>query len=73
MKPAEETKIANIMDLYHFAFSCFIYYWITDEDAAYKAFLKKTEKTPNLNNHEHREALLKFLNEWQCRQLYARA
>ena len=57
------------MELYDLAFCCFIYYWNGNEDVDYLNFLKETDSVPDLNNDKHRESLLRFLNQWQCRQL----
>lgn len=56
------------MNLSELAFACFCYGSRTDNDRAYLQFLQTTNGNPNLNNQEHRYALIRWLNQWGCRQ-----
>ena len=50
------------------AFACYIYSHLSDYDESYVRFLEATSRFPNLSIAKHRQALLKWLNEWGCRQ-----
>jgi len=41
---------------------------MTDYDSSYLQFLRKTEPQLDLGNEQHCKALLKWLNDWGCRQ-----
>jgi len=56
------------MTLSELAFACFLYGRLTDYDNSYHLFLEITGGSPDLSNSEHRKALLKWLNQWGCRQ-----
>lgn len=56
------------MTLSELAFACFLYGRLTDYDNSYRLFLEITNGSPDLSNSEHRKALLKWLNQWRCRQ-----
>lgn len=56
------------MNLSELAFACFCYGSRTDNDRAYLQFLQTTNRNPDLNNQEHRYALIRWLNQWGCRQ-----
>ncbi len=56
------------MILAELAFACFIYSILTDYDSAYLLFLQATNNSPDLSIDEHRMALLRWLNNWGCRQ-----
>jgi hypothetical protein len=56
------------MKLFELAFACFLYGQSTDYDQSYFEFLNITSGSPDLNNPEHRKALLVWLNRWGCRQ-----
>jgi hypothetical protein len=56
------------MRLTELAFACYVYGRMTDFDSSYLQFLKKTKPNLDLNNKQHRMALLKWLNDWGCRQ-----
>ncbi|HWR83756.1 MAG TPA: hypothetical protein VN285_10660 [Candidatus Deferrimicrobium sp.] len=56
------------MNLSGLAFICFCYGRYSDNDKAYLQFLESTNGMPDLMNQDHRYALLKWLNQWGCRQ-----
>jgi hypothetical protein len=56
------------MKLSELAFSCYIYGRMTDYDSSYIQFLEKINPKLDLNIEKHRLALLKWLNDWGCRQ-----
>lgn len=56
------------MRLSELAFACYIYSRMTDYDSSYLKFLEKTKPKLDLANEQHRKALLKWLNDWGCRQ-----
>ncbi|MEA3312397.1 MAG: hypothetical protein U9Q76_09305, partial [candidate division WOR-3 bacterium] len=41
---------------------------VTEDDDAYKEFLKSVNYVLDLDKPEHRKSLLKWLNKWGCRQ-----
>ena len=50
------------------AFACFVYGGLSNYDESYLDFLMLSDGAPDLGNPNHREALLKWLNKWGCRQ-----
>jgi hypothetical protein len=56
------------MKLAELAFACYVYSGMTDYDSSYLQFLKKTKPQLDLSNEQHCMALLKWLNDWGCRQ-----
>jgi hypothetical protein len=57
------------MNLSELAFSCFCYSRLTTNyDGSYLLFLQATQPSIDLNKSDHRRALLKWLNQWGCRQ-----
>jgi hypothetical protein len=56
------------MKLAELAFACYVYSRMTDYDSSYLQFLKKTKPQLDLGNEQHCKALLKWLNDWGCRQ-----
>lgn len=56
------------MRLSELAFACYVYKKMTDDDSSYRHFLKETNHAPDLGIAKHRIELLKWLNEWGCRQ-----
>lgn len=56
------------MTLFDLAFACFLYGRFTDYDRSYLLFLDATDHSPDLANFAHLQALLRWLNEWGCRQ-----
>ena len=55
------------MKLSELAFACSSYGRMTDYDHAFLQFLQATGNSPNLNDSQHRKALLVWLNQWGCR------
>jgi len=55
------------MTLGELAFGCYIY-GATTGDVGYLRFLRDTAPTLDLTKYDHRKSLLKFLNNWGCRQ-----
>jgi hypothetical protein len=56
------------MRLAELAFACYIYDRMTDYDSSYNRFRRETNPQLDLNNKQHRIALIKCLNSWGCRQ-----
>jgi hypothetical protein len=56
------------MNLAELAFACYIYTRMTDFDGSYCRFLEKVSPQLDLKQERHRMALLKWLNDWGCRQ-----
>jgi hypothetical protein len=56
------------MNLGQLAFACYIYGRMTDFDSSYDAIRKATGPALDLTLAPHRVALLKWLNDWGCRQ-----
>ena len=54
--------------LSHLAFACYVYIGMTNYDKTYKEFLDKTSPIFDMQNASHRAVLLKWLNDWGCRQ-----
>jgi hypothetical protein len=55
------------MTLADLAIGCFVYSAMTF-DGGYEDFLHKTGPTLDLTQEQHRKSLLRFLNNWGCRQ-----
>ncbi len=56
------------MKMAELAFACYIYGNMTDYDDSYLRFVQETQPSLNLNIEQHRIALIKWLNDWGCRQ-----
>jgi hypothetical protein len=56
------------LKLVDLAFACYVYGQLSNYDDSYVRFLEATNRYPNLSIANHRQALLKWLNEWGCRQ-----
>lgn len=56
------------MTLAELAFCCYCYGRRTDNDRAYLSFLQATNGIPNVDDPNHRQAILEWLNDWSCRQ-----
>ena len=56
------------MKLAELSFSCYVYSHMTDYDDSYNRFVDATRPQLSLSQQQHRTALLKWLNEWGCRQ-----
>jgi hypothetical protein len=56
------------MNLAELAFACYIYAHMTNYDGSYCRFLDKTSPQLDLELEQHRMELLKWLNDWGCRQ-----
>lgn len=56
------------MKLAELSFACYVYSHMTDYDESYTRFLNDTRPQLDLNQRQHRMALLKWLNDWGCRQ-----
>ena len=56
------------MNLYEIEFISYIFNNFTDFNISYNNFVDFTKNSPDLTNPEHRKALLKWLNQWGCRQ-----
>ena len=56
------------MTLAELAFACYLYGKLNEYDRPYNWFRDVTEGAPNMDEPEHREALLVLLNRWGCRQ-----
>ncbi len=58
------------MNLYELSFTSYIYRHLTKFDDTYIKFLDKTNSHLDLFNNSHRNYLLKWLNDWGCRNFY---
>lgn len=58
------------MNLYEISFTSYLYSHFTKFDYTYKNFLAKTNSNLDLFNSSHRRHLLKWLNDWGCRNFY---
>ena len=56
------------MKLAEIAFACYIYSHMSDYDRSYLRFVKETSPQLDLRLRPHQMALLKWLNDWGCRQ-----
>jgi len=56
------------MRLYELACACYVYAGFTNFDKTYCDFLKQTKYSLDMQSETHREALLKWLNDFGCRQ-----
>jgi hypothetical protein len=56
------------MKLAELAFACYIYSHMSDYDSSYVSFLNSTTPQLDLQLEHHRTYLLKWLNNWGCRQ-----
>ena len=56
------------MKLAEIAFACHIYGPMTEYDRSYQQFLNITKPQLDLSQEQHCLALLKWLNDWGCRQ-----
>ena len=56
------------MNLYELAFISYVFNNLTDFNDSFNRFLDATKNSPDLTIIEHRKALLKWLNQWGCRQ-----
>lgn len=56
------------MKLADLAFACYVYGQLSNYDGSYVELLEATNRCPDLSVAEHRRALLKWLNDWGCRQ-----
>lgn len=56
------------MNLYELAFVSYVFNNLTDFYDTFNRFLDITKNSPDLTIAEHRNALLKWLNQWGCRQ-----
>ncbi len=56
------------MNLYELAFISYVFNNLTDFNVSFNRFLDITKNSPDLTIIEHRKALLKWLNQWGCRQ-----
>ncbi len=56
------------MTLFELAITSFMYRHLTDFDRSLEDFRKDVAKQPDLLNAEHRANLLRWLNQWGCRQ-----
>lgn len=56
------------MRLGELAFACYVYERMSDYDDSYQRFLDTTRPKLNMKSKLHRLALIKWLNDWGCRQ-----
>jgi hypothetical protein len=56
------------MKLAELSFACYLYLNTTAYDRSYTRFLRDTRNQLDFSRRQHREALLKWLNAWGCRQ-----
>jgi hypothetical protein len=55
------------MTLVELAFCCYCYACLTENDKAYFSFIRTTNGIPDVDNPNHRQAVLDWLNDWGCR------
>ena len=58
------------MNIYELAFTSYVYSSLEDFDKAYKKFIDFTNNNVDINLQSHRQALIKWLNYWGCRNFY---
>ena len=56
------------MNLFELAISSYLFNRVFDFDESFLAFQEAAGGQPDLSRPDHREALLKWLNRWGCRQ-----
>jgi hypothetical protein len=56
------------MKLAELAFACYIYTYMSGYDSSYRRFVDAIGPELDLGQEQHRMALLKWLNDWGCRQ-----
>lgn len=56
------------MKLAEIAFSSYIYSHMSDYDRSYNLLIKETSPELSLDSDQHQRSLLKWLNDWGCRQ-----
>ena len=56
------------MQLHQIAFVSYVFQNLTDFNNSYNQFINTTNNSPDLTIKEHQRALLKWLNQWGCRQ-----
>lgn len=56
------------IEIYGLAFTSYVYKGITGYDETYKKLIGNTKGIVDLNNPQHREFIIKWLNSWGCRQ-----
>ena len=66
-RPASYQK-DTIMKLAEIAFACYIYSHMSNYDRSYLRFVEETSPRLDLRLERHQMALLKWLNDWGCRQ-----
>ena len=64
----DEKQRQHPIRLSQLAFACRVFGALTNYDSSYADFLCATNGSPDLRLAAHRKALLKWLNEWGCRQ-----
>jgi hypothetical protein len=57
-----------MVNLGELAIACFAYGALTGYDESLGNFMREVDSNPDLTRAEHRSAMLKWLNHWQCRQ-----
>lgn len=57
------------MNIYELAFASYAYSRLEDFDKAYKKFTNSTNNI-DMNLQPHRQALIRWLNDWGCRNFY---
>ena len=58
------------MNIYELTFTSYVYSSLEDFDKAYKKFIDFTNNEADINLQSHRQALIKWLNYWGCRNFY---
>jgi hypothetical protein len=56
------------MRLFELAYACRLYKQSTGNDGAIREFQQQVGPDPDLANVQHRAAILRWLNDWGCRQ-----
>ena len=58
------------MNIYELTFTSYVYSSLENFDKAYKKFIDFTNNEADINLQSHRQALIKWLNYWGCRNFY---
>jgi len=56
------------MKLHELSFACYVYAGMSDYDSSYSRLRSETSPQIDLSIQEHQLALLRWLNDWGCRQ-----
>jgi len=63
-------RIYKNMNIYDLAFTTLVYGSLTDFNKTYIKLINDTNNNININLQSHRQTILKWLNDWGCRNFY---